>query len=394
MYNGFRVSGPKGQIRLAKYVRYRDSKDGKQYWELKGFLGVDHLTGRDVKVSRRLDGDGGKLKTKKDAQDEFARLRMEFKEDKTKTEKKITSITFYEVYNEWLEERYKDSVRSSTLSKTMGWFDKYILKELGSLRLDKITIDVCDKAINEWTKGDLEDFKQLTQLATRVLDFAVHKRYMKDNPMSKSYIPTLRKSEPKREYLTKDELLVFLEQTKKYGDGVRWYALFRLIAYTGARKGEVLALKWNDLDEVNKTIRFNKTLAKTPNGVEVSDSTKTGKSRTVSIDEETIQVLKEYRNSKSKMMFPAEKSNKYMHPDLVTTAMRRIIKKTNVNQSVTPHSLRHTHASLLFEAGLSIKDVQYRLGHSDSEITMQIYTHVSSARSRSAVDMFTEFLDK
>src|SRR5699024_10998988 len=153
-------------------------------------------------------------------------------------------------------------------------------------------------------KGDLEDFRQLTQLATRVLDFAVHKRYIKENVMKRAYIPTLRKSEPKREYLTKNELLVFLEQTKKYGVGEKWYALFRLIAYTGARKGEVLALNWDDMDEPNKTIRFNKTLAKTPNGIQVSESTKTGKSRVVSIDERTIEVLKDYRSSKSKMMFP------------------------------------------------------------------------------------------
>src|SRR5699024_9186617 len=134
-------------IRLAKYARYRNKKDNKDYWAFQGFLGVDELTKKDVKVSRRRGRNGVRFKTKSAAQNEFARLKVEFSKQKKAKKEKILNITFKEVYGEWLEERYKNSVRESTLSKTTTWFNKYILAELGGLRLDRINIDVCDKAI-------------------------------------------------------------------------------------------------------------------------------------------------------------------------------------------------------------------------------------------------------
>lgn len=386
---------------MANYYKYKRSGYNGYLWEFKAYLGKDSITGKDVRISRRRDSNNNPFETKREAMDEVSRLKAEFNQKgKKKKEKEKEGYSFEEVYYEWLNGQYAGTVRESTLSRTKGFFNKYILPELGHKKVDKLTVRDCDMVVQNWADdGDLSEYKRLVHYVIRVLDYSIYIGYSDENPMQKIRIPdrTTATKPTKVEYLNRDELTEFLDECKRYGSGNKWYTYFRLLSYTGCRKSEALALNWDDINWEDKEISFSKTLSKVSGSdVRVSDSTKNGKSRIVPIDDKTLSTLKEHKqNISSMMVFPADKDNsKYTHPDLPNTVMTRILERIpTVDKNVTPHNLRHTHASLLFEAGLAIKDVQNRLGHSSADITMDIYTHVSSDRERLAIDVFDKYMN-
>jgi integrase len=150
-----------------------------------------------------------------------------------------------------------------------------------------------------------------------------------------------------------------------------------------------LALKWDDIDFEAASIRLAKTLFYT-NGEYLFEKPKTAKSRR-SLDKVTLSLMKKWRLRQKEANMAARITSDYYN--LVFTRengdplrlaypndkLDILIKKHNLHP-ITIHGLRHrhTHASLLFEAGASIKEVQERLGHSDIKMTMNIYTHVTN----------------
>ena len=83
------------------------------------------------------------------------------------------------------------------------------------------------------------------------------------------------------------------------------------------------------------------------------------------------------------------------HPQLrkvVETRLKRILKKTNIKKNITPHSFRHTHTSLLIEAGVGVKEIQQRLGHTDINTTMNIYAHMTANMEEKASHQFSELM--
>lgn len=180
--------------------------------------------------------------------------------------------------------------------------------------------------------------------------------------------------------------------------------MFHLLIYTGARKGEILALQWNDIDYKNKTLRLNKTLFQDKESGYMSLTSKTASSRrTISLDETTVKLIKKFNtegnkgqllhlyNSNEQLIFSRIDGTPYRlaYPN---DKLSEIIKNYNLHP-ITIHGLRHTHASLLFEAGASIKEVQERLGHSDIKMTMNIYTHVTKTIKEKTAARFEKFME-
>lgn len=124
----------KGMEQMASFKKYRNKKDGKQYWMCQAYLGTDEMTGKSVRVTRRRGEDGSPLRTKREAENEVLRLQSDFNnggfnEFKGKNKRELS--TFEEVANEWLEKRYKETVRESTYLATKHmFFDLHILPRL------------------------------------------------------------------------------------------------------------------------------------------------------------------------------------------------------------------------------------------------------------------------
>lgn len=170
---------------------------------------------------------------------------------------------------------------------------------------------------------------------------------------------------------------------------------FRLLAYGGLRKGEALALKWSDIDLAKDTITVERTLSKGINERPIITTPKTSNAyRTIHIQHETLQILTEWRKQQTgnlirlgenvfnqdQLVF-SNLDNKPLDPYSVYKWNKAICDQHHLRR-IKIHGFRHTHASLCFEAGLSMEEVKNRLGHASIRTTMDVYTHVTKTKEK------------
>ncbi|RTQ92263.1 site-specific integrase [Lysinibacillus telephonicus] len=374
-------------------------KNGQKRYRFKIYIGVDPLTGNEKRTTR------SGFKTKKEAELELARIKLEIEKGSFR---KTIAETYQDIYDIWIK-NYEKTVEESTFVKTRGIFKNHILPAMSQYKIDKINIDVCQKHVDEW-EGKLKKFRTVKHYAAKVLDFAIKRSYLQKNPFDHVDMPTkaskksiVTDEEKTENFYTREQLIEFLSCLEKESN-YKAYAFFRLLAYSGMRKGEAFALTWNDLTFTKNEIRINKALSRGKNNRLYVKSTKTGDSRTIKMDDNTMAVLKEWKKKQkqyyhmlgyntmqpNQLVFSNEK-NEYLQPTKDRKWILHVQNKYNL-ASITTHGLRHTHCSLLFEAGASLKEVQDRLGHSDVKTTMDIYTHVTKKAKEEAIMKFTDFM--
>jgi len=178
----------------------------------------------------------------------------------------------------------------------------------------------------------------------------------------------------------------------------RWGLAILLAAHTGMRAGEILALKWEDIDWESGTLEVKRTVIyKTGSGVSIQDHPKTPSSRrTVVLDDYLLRLLRQHRRQQAEerlrlgprwedhgLVFPRE-DGRPANPSRLQEAIWRIRRRVDIPW-LRLHDLRHAHASHLLAAGWSPADVAERLGHSTPAITMSIYAHALPGRQRELV---------
>lgn len=362
------------------------------------FLGTDELTGKAKNTTRRG------FKTKKEAELALARIKLQVSEG---TFKQKSAEIYQEVYNLWINQ-YEKTLEESTFVKTAGYFKNHILPTMGNYRIEKITIAICQKHYNEWATK-VQKARTIKSYAKKVLDYAIVHGFIQTNPFThvetkvkKAFTESVEAGS--ENFYIKDELITFLEKAKEHLN-FKAYALLRLIAYTGLRKSEALALTWNDVNFVESELTINKAIGRGKQTQLYLKTTKTGKPRAIKLDETTLLILKEWNKhqkqqyiklgintmKKNQLIFSNTK-NEFLQPAQVQKWMYSVQKKYQFKR-VSPHGLRHTHCSLLFEAGASIKEVQDRLGHSDVKTTLDIYTHVTKKAKEGAIQKFVNYLE-
>lgn len=379
-------------------------KRGKK-WAYRVYAGKDPLTGKDKQVSK-----SGFL-TKKDAQ-----LAAAIVERKLHTGEYIepTTLTFKELSKEW-ENHYIVNAKASSLNtrkKTLN----HAINKFGNVPIQKITKQDYQSFIDE-----LSSIKKLSKnyisiihsSASLVFKYAQNMNIIKDIPTENIKLPREKKTIEDIEndsihdkFLEKSELEDFLLMAKNKGLD-NDLLTFTTLAYTGLRVGELLALKWSDIDFNNHTLRVSKTYYNPKN--KLSDyellTPKTDKSiRTITIDEIVVNLLldhKQKQNEMKKKNAPFYKDENFIftnnqgYPRLVRHVgyrMERLLKMTKIKKEVTPHSFRHTHTSLLIEANVHIKEIQERLGHSDINTTMDIYAHMTKDIKKDASTKFSTLM--
>ena len=206
------------------------------------------------------------------------------------------------------------------------------------------------------------------------------------------------------EFLELEELKLFLETTKENGLYLD-YIIFATLAFTGLRIGELLTLKWSDINFENRTISVTKTYYN-PNNNKVNFTIlppKTKSSiRTIKVDlnlinlhkkhyQEQLELTKHFDELYKDQNFVFAEDNGY--PPVFTkvgSRLSRLLNIAKIDKAITAHSFRHTHASLLIEADANIKEIQHRLGHSDIATTMNVYAHVTKAVEEKTSDKFSK----
>lgn len=372
-------------------------KDGKTYYRVQGYIGTCLDTGKEIHISR------SGFSTEREAKKEFARLLLEF-ENGQSINKSTIAYTFIELYHEWLI-LYKETVKESTYYKTKQIFRDHILPVFGSMNIKAIDTIKVQRAVNDWCKRYVK-YVAIKNYASNVFKYAQRLGIVEKNPFDLVIMPK-RKEDPNKEtkenFYSREELKEFLNTMKD--DNPMWATFFWLLAYTGIRKGEALALKWSDLDLKNKTLSITKTvtIGKDHKQIIQSPKTQSGK-RLINLDSVTMKVLTKWNKEQYGLLtgfgLPF-RGNRLMFSNndfelLVLSApahyLDRFYKKYPHIKRITTHGLRHTHCSLLFEAGATVKEVQDRLGHNDIHTTMNIYAHVTQGKKEETANLFMNYM--
>lgn len=380
---------------MTKINKYQD-KNGNTLYKFRFYAGIDELTGKKRYVKRQGFND---LKT---AKTELAKV--EYLVNSGQYYKDITKGKFEDVLNEWLV-LHETRVKPSTFYNIKLRVKNYVLPYFRGMYIDKITLRHCQDFTNTVYQSAPKAYKHIISIARNTLDYALRLGMIDNNPMAYVIKPKAVQAvkNEHENYYNRDELNKFLTTAKK--DNLKYYALFRLLAYSGMRIGEVLALTWDDVDLENNTVTINKTQARTRNGLTVQTPKTQASNRVISLDTMTISILKSWKHEQKKELFIlgfnalasdqlvfSNSKNKMINNTVIASKLKKIAQQAGI-YCITLHGFRHTHASLLFNAGVDIKQVQARLGHSKVQTTLDIYTHVVKNKADKVADKFAEYVN-
>lgn len=384
--------------KIEKYIK----KNGDTAYKFRIFLGLDYK-GKQKYIKK------SGFSTKKQALEKLAEI-----EGKIESEQKYIQVSFHDMYKDWLID-YKDSVRLVTYNRTIDLFRIKILPFFGKKYVDEITTEYCQQILNRWAK-EYYKYKALKGYTQQILDLAIKKNLIQKNPMKLCTMPKINKSllsvantveltsSNTENYYDKNELNIFLNTVKQNYDFM-WFTAFRLLAFTGMRKGELMALRWSDIR--SDSVIVNKSMTMIKRISYVSDTKNEKSNRVISIDPTTHSILMSWKE-KQQTRYAEVKDNHLVFtrdiplkkerdqpfdPDYLNRCMKTVAKENKEIREITIHGFRHTHCSLLFEAGATLKEVQDRLGHANSDITLKIYTHVTTEAKRETANKLALYLD-
>ena len=313
---------------------------------------------------------------------------LQLQEDIENGEQSRKDITVEEIAKRWLKD-YSETVQESTYIKTSRNFKNHIYPVFGNKKIASITPLQMQEQANEWSRK-LVYGRKLKGLMNNVFKYAIRHGYIDTNPVDSVITSTRKKSDNKSDFYNKDELQKFLKLVAKTKD-LEKITLFRLLAFTGARKGEILALEWSDWTD--NTLDINKAITRGFAGEEIGNTKTVSSNRLISLDKKTKSILKKWKkqNPNTKYIF----ENEFKKP-IPSTLPRKWLIKIVEGSDLRPikiHGFRHTHASLCFDAGMTLKQVQHRLGHSDLKTTMNIYTHITKQAKDNIGERFAKYID-
>ena len=248
--------------------------------------------------------------------------------------------------------------------------------------------------------------RSIVQTASLIFEFAVDNDLLIKNPAKNIRIPN-NAPVTKRGALTDEEQVLILSTQH------RCQVTAMIMLLCGLRKGEIIALQWEDIDFANKTINVNKNASLIAvNTYEIKQGTKNGKSRIVPFPNLLNDMLL-IQKEQSKSKYLTYQTDGTMHSPTSFAQMWKSYETTlnyNANgdlsrnyfnpkgvpkvlKHITPHMLRHTYATLLYTAGVDVLTASKLLGHSNVEVTLGIYTHLQEERAKLSIDNFNNFIE-
>lgn len=288
--------------------------------------------------------------------------------------------------------------------------DVHVLPTLGGLRMKDITprqIQALMLSLQKPNdKGKTLSHATLVKIYT-VLSLIFKSAFLDDtipiSPMLKVQRPKVQKAAEAAtdevEAFTADELRYILKCLD--GEPLKWQAIIRLLIDSGARKGEVLGLRWSDVDFKSGSITIRRTLAYTPAKGIYANSPKSGRQRTVFISPDVVELLKQLKaehkivtltNSADQYIFTQDDGILPIHPDSPNRYCKKFGDKYGI-KNFHPHKLRHSFASIAIVGGADVVSVSEKLGHADVATTLRVYAHSNSEAQKRASDVFRNALD-
>lgn len=324
---------------------------------------------------------------------------------KQKLIKNRQGVLLQEWMQEFLERFKKNELKITTYDSYMSIFRKHIKDtKLGKTRLEKVSTEILQRYYNDKLKDgyNSKTVRSIETIINSALAMAMKLKMISENPNLYTSLPPKKKYEAKT--LQKEEIDVIISEAKEE----ELYPIVMTTIYTGMRKGEVMALKWENVDFQERKIYIKNSLCRIEEQqldekgrrcvkYEILEP-KTKKSiRMIPMLDEVYNALmmqksrqnedkKKYKGlyTEQGLVFASESGN-YLPQRPFMDKYHTFLKKYNITD-IRFHDLRHTFASMLIESDVSMKVVQELLGHSTITTSMDIYTHVSDKKKEQALE--------
>jgi integrase len=337
--------------------------------------------GKDPISGKRKQRTRSGFKTKKEAQAALAELVNKVEKGETVDFRKTI---FKDFAIEYYEKNYINKVKPTSYDVSLRLLQAQIIPYFQDISLKEIDQFVVHDFYNEKLKqGYATNYiTRMHEILRMLLKIAKKWDLIQKDVASMIEPPKNKKKEMKVWSIS--QVNEFL-QTCTHS---RYHPVFFLAAYTGMRKGEIIALKWDDIDFENKIIHVNKTLYKLSTGYSLDTPKSPSAVRSIYFDEEIENVLKRQkikqkeeklkngRIYQEKNLVFSQEDGGFVSPPSVNILFTRFIDRSGLPR-IRFHDLRHTHATILLQMGVNPKVVSERLGHSSVQITLDVYSHVT-----------------
>lgn len=326
---------------------------------------------------------------------------------------KDDDMTLSELFESFMAQKRSTGLEQTTLARYQNLFDCHLTSAFGKLKVKELKQGHLVKQYLSWKeKGSRErpisarTIRHAHETLRNALSYAVRMEYVSRNVaslVSSDDLPKVIKPKPKA--LSEAELLRLLAEAKNpssrskkrgYLSSQPWfYPAVTFAAFTGCRRGEILAVRWSDVSFENKTVTIARSLTERM----TFKAPKNDRTRTLATSETLCAVLRSHKAAQAKDRLALGEAYKdqglvFCHADgspidpwNFGSAVRDCIARSGVAK-ITLHGLRDTHASLLAKAGVPLEVVSKRLGHSNIAITAERYLDVYSDRDVAAATAF------
>ena len=358
----------------------RQRKDGR--WEGRVVVGYDE---KGLPRTKNV-----LAKTKRECQEKLKQLRETV--TGPRTEKVRPEMPFGEWLDFWYQNYVKPQIRPTTQANYEAKIYQHIIPELGKISLNQLAQkDLQQFYARMKTGGRLirtEQFgrglsdsmvRGLHAACRSALEKAVQEELIRTNPAVGCKLPPLKGKEMK--ILTQEEIQRFLIQAKAKG----MYELFLLELTTGLRRGEILALTWDDLNFETGELHISRQVTPVGGKNIISEPKTKAAFRTIILPPVMVGLLREYRKEVfSPLMFPSRiKPNQPIDPSYVRKRLQQILERADCKK-VRFHDLRHTFATMSLEHGMDVKTLSAIIGHVSAKTTLNIYTHITNEMQENA----------
>jgi integrase len=305
-----------------------------------------------------------------------------------------------EYLSRWLEDSVKDTVRNTTYARYEQISRTHIVPMLGSVKLKTLS----PTHVRSLYKEKLSSLSPRTVQYIHVTLHKALKQAVNDGLIPRNATEAVKPPQVRRKEirpLTPEQVKVLLDAAS----GDRLEALYTLAVHTGLRQGELLGLKWEDVDLESGSLHVKRTLTTAKGGPRLAAPKTKGSRRRVSLTRGAMDALRAHLArqlqeidragslwQENGLVFASETGDHLDRRDLTSRQFKPLLKRANLPQKTRFHDLRHTCATLLLTKNVNPKVVSEMLGHSNIAITLDTYSHVLPNMQDSAARALEEAL--
>ncbi len=361
-------------------------------WELRVSLGKDPATGKYRQISKTFHG------AARAADDALRDLVEKYGE----AQKDGFGATFGQLLDRWLKESERMDLSPTTLRTYRAQIKQTIRPRLGKIVLTRLTPKHLDDLYGQMKDEGLspKTIRNHHAIISSALHQGVRWEWVRENVAEKAKPPRVSQRRVKAPSVEAVRSVIAAAEDRD----PRLAPLLMLAALTGMRRGELCALRWTDVDLERRQLNVSRSIVVVPGGL-AEKSTKTDRFRIVALDDVGVALLTHHRAQVEEWAQQAEVTvaedayvfshavdgSKPFRPDNVTGFFTRVRDPLGLHE-VRLHDLRHFTATQLIGAGVDVRTVAGRLGHSDPSVTLRGYAHALEERDRAAADIMGRVL--